>query len=119
MFAIIFILGSLFLRIAGKTAKIRTEPAKISCRTVSYKIAYNVIHNGYCPLHLFTELNGPIMYQSIPVAPRHPGYCGAFARPVSPGDGAFANFALPGGQAFANPGGNPELLPRTQFLIRI
>ena len=32
-----------------------------------------------------------------------PGYCGAIARLVSPGDGAFANFALPGGRTFANP----------------
>ena len=32
-----------------------------------------------------------------------PGYCGAFARLVSPGGGAFANFALPGDRAFANP----------------
>jgi len=37
-----------------------------------------------------------------------PGYCGAFARLVSPGGGAFANFALPGGRAFANPGAIPE-----------
>ena len=35
--------------------------------------------------------------------PVPPGYCGAFARLVSPGGGAFANFVLPGGQAFANP----------------
>ena len=41
------------------------------------------------------------MHQSIPPAPSPPtppppGYCGAFARLVSPGCGAFANFALPG-----------------------
>ena len=30
-----------------------------------------------------------------------PGYCGAFARLVSPDGGAFANFALPEGRAFA------------------
>ena len=62
------------------------------------------------------------MHQSIPAAPSptpHPGYCGAFARLVSPGGGAFANFALPGGRAFANPGANPELLTRTRFPIRI
>ena len=35
-----------------------------------------------------------------------PGYCGAFARLVSPGGGAFANFALPGSRAFANPRGH-------------
>ena len=48
-----------------------------------------------------------------------PGYCGAFARLVSPGGGAFANFALPGGRAFANPRAILELLTRTQFPIRI
>ena len=43
-------------------------------------------------------------------APRPPpGYCGAFARLVSPGGGAFAKFVLPGGRAFANPGAIPEL----------
>ena len=37
------------------------------------------------------------MHHSIPPAPSPPpGYCGAFARLVSPGGGAFANFALPG-----------------------
>ena len=30
--------------------------------------------------------------------PPTPGYCGAFAFPVSPGGAAFANFALPGGR---------------------
>ena len=48
-----------------------------------------------------------LMHQSIPAAPSPPpplGYCGAFARLVSPGDGAFANFVLPGAQAFAKPG---------------
>ena len=45
------------------------------------------------------------MHQSIPPAPSPPppGYCGAFARLVSPGGGVFANFALPWGRAFANP----------------
>ena len=47
------------------------------------------------------------------------GYCGAFARLVSPGGGAFANFALPGDRAFANPGAISELLTRSQFPIRI
>ena len=73
-----------------------------------------------------------VMHQSIPPAPspRPPGYCGAFARLVSPGggafanlalpgSGAFANFALPGGRAFANPWAIPELLTRTRFSIRI
>ena len=50
---------------------------------------------------------------------QHPmGYCGAFARLVSPRGGAFANFVLPGGRAFANPGAIPELLTRTRFPIR-
>ena len=40
-------------------------------------------------------------FQLHPAPPR--GYCGAFARLVSPGGGAFANFVLPGGWAFANP----------------
>ena len=61
------------------------------------------------------------MHQSIPAAPRPPslppplpsGYCGAFARLVSPRCGAFAIFALPGGWAFANPWTNPKLLTRT------
>ena len=57
------------------------------------------------------------MHQSIPAAPR--GYCGAFARIVSPGGGAFANFALPGDWAFANPRVIPELLTRTQFPIKV
>ena len=51
--------------------------------------------------------------------PPPPGYCGAFARLVSPGGGAFANFALPGGRAFVNPRAIPELLTRTRFPIRI
>ena len=61
------------------------------------------------------------MHQSIPAAPSTPpppGYCGAFARLVSPGGRAFANFVLPGGRAFANPGTIPELLTRTRFPIR-
>ena len=49
------------------------------------------------------------MHQSIPVAPSTPpGYCGAFARLVSPGGGAFANFGLPRGRAFANPGATTQ-----------
>ena len=51
--------------------------------------------------------------------PASPGYCGAFARLVSPGGGAFASFALLGGRAFSNPGAIPELLTRRQFPIRI
>ena len=62
------------------------------------------------------------MHQSIPPAPSPPapppGYCGAFARLVSPGGGAFANFALPGGWAFANPRAIPELLTCTRFPIK-
>ena len=62
-----------------------------------------------------------VMHQSIPPAPspRPPGYCGAFARLVSPGGGAFANFALPRGRAFANPWAIPVLSTHTQFPIRI
>ena len=48
-----------------------------------------------------------------------PGYCGAFARFVSPGGGVFANFTLPGGRAFANPRAIPELLTRTRFPFRM
>ena len=57
------------------------------------------------------------MHQSIPAAPSPPtrGYCGTFARLLSPGGWAFANFALPGGQAFANLGSIPELLTHTWF----
>ena len=55
------------------------------------------------------------MHESIPAAPSPPGYCGAFARLVSPRGGAFANFTLPGRRAFAN----PELLTRTRFPIRM
>jgi len=56
-----------------------------------------------------------LIHQSIPPAPSplppplpSPGYCGAFACLVSPGDGVFANFVLPGGRAFANPGPFPS-----------
>ena len=61
------------------------------------------------------------MHQLIPPAPslHPPGYCGAFARLVSPGGGAFANFVLLGGWAFTNPGANSEVLTRTRFPIRI
>ena len=60
-----------------------------------------------------------VMHQSIPAAPSTPpGYCGAFARLVSPEGGAFANFELPGGRAFPNPGAIPDLLTRTRFAIR-
>ena len=34
MFVVIFICGNIFLRIAGKIAKIHLEPAQISCHTV-------------------------------------------------------------------------------------
>ena len=57
------------------------------------------------------------MHQSIPAAPSTPpGYCGAFARLVSPEGGAFANFELPGGRAFANPGAIPDLFTRSGLL---
>ena len=54
--------------------------------------------------HLGTKKSS-IMHQSIPAAPSTPpGYCGAFARLVSPGGGAFANFALPGTGHWPTPG---------------
>ena len=67
-------------------------------------------------LRLKWLLGSNIMHQSIPPAPSsphpHTGYCGAFARLVSPGGGALANFALPGGWAFANPPAKPLQLHR-------
>ena len=63
-----------------------------------------------------------LMHQSIAAAPRPappPGYCGPFARLVSPVGWAFANFVLPGDRAFANPGAISEPLTRTRFPIRI
>ena len=62
-----------------------------------------------------------IIYASVNSSCPPRGYCGAFARLVSPGGahGTFANFTLPGGRAFANPGAIPELLTGTQFAIRI
>ena len=67
------------------------------------------------------EVTGKGGYASVnsTCAQLPPGYCGAFARLVSPGSEAFANFALPGGWAFANPRAILELLTRTQFPIRI
>ena len=49
-------------------------------------------------------------FQVLPAPPPPPGYCGAFARLVSPRGGAFANFVLPGAI--------PELLTRRRFPIR-
>ena len=64
-----------------------------------------------------------LMHQPIAAAPSPPppppGYCGPFARLVSPVGWAFANFVLPGDRAFTNPGAIPELLTRTRFPIRI
>ena len=53
------------------------------------------------------------MHQSTPADPSPPppslpGYCGAFARLVSPGGGAFANFALPRGPGICQPQGQPR-----------
>ena len=70
------------------------------------------------------NLCSQVIHQSIPPAPSppphpSPGYCGAFARLVSPGGGAliyFANFALPGGRAFANPGPIPSFWHARGFL---
>ena len=111
------------MRIAGKTAKIRTEPSKISCHTVSYKIAafgtvqrayiitVNVIHNGYCPLHLFTELNGPIIYQSIPAAPRHPpspGLLWGICPPCQSRGWGICKFCTARGPGICQPRGQPR-----------
>ena len=59
------------------------------------------------------DSNYNLMHQSIAAAPSPPppGYCGPFARLVSPVGWAFANFVLPGAI--------PELLTRTRFPIRI
>ena len=63
---------------------------------------------GVLPL-LFTRKPGSeslrkycIMHQSIPAAPSPPppGYCGAFARLISPGGEAFPNFAPPRDRKF-------------------
>ena len=59
--------------------------------------------------------NNALRISQFQLRPAHPpplphlGYCGAFARLVSPGGRAFAKFVLPGGRAFANPGAIPEL----------
>ena len=69
---------------------------------------------------MLNDQNSGVMDQSIPAAPSaSPGYCGAFARLVSPGAGALANFVLLGGQAFANPAAIPEPLTHKWFPIRI
>ena len=56
-----------------------------------------------------TRENSLLLYASVnstcAQAPP-PGYCGAFARLVSPGGGAFANFALPGGPGIRQPRGH-------------
>ena len=84
---------------------------------------FNSIQNSHVPepgKHVENLQHLHIMHQSIPPAPSSPpGYCGAFARLVSPRGGAFANFALPMGRAFANPRAIPELLTRMQFPIGI
>ena len=49
-----------------------------------------------------------VMLQSTPAAPSPPpppGYCGAFARLVSPGGGAFANFCSARGPGICKPQG--------------
>ena len=50
------------------------------------------------------------MYQSIPPAPSPPppGYCGAFARLVSPGDRAFEILHCPGARHLPTPGPFPS-----------
>ena len=86
-----------------------------------------VTANSHLPLVSAVIINGiklplnniVLMHQSVPPAPSPPppwGYCGAFARLVSPGGGAFANFSLLGGRAFASPRAIPELLTPRGFL---
>ena len=48
--------------------------------------------------------------------PPPPGYCGAFARLVSPGDGAFANFVLPGAGHLPTWGPTPSFWHARGFL---
>ena len=52
------------------------------------------IHGGEC---VFLNY---LCISQIQLRPAPLGYCGAFARLVSPGGGAFANFVLPGPRAF-------------------
>ena len=61
---------------------------------------------------VFLFVNATGQFQLRPGSPLPARYCGAFARPVSPGGGAFSNFVLPGGRAFANPGAFSRLLSR-------
>ena len=59
LFAVIFICGSLFLRIAEKIAKIaKLEPAKISCHTVHY------FRVGLCIL-VFNKVYPPCVKLSV------------------------------------------------------
>ena len=59
LFAVIFICGSLFLRIAEKIAKIeKLEPAKISCHTVDY------FRVGLCIL-VFNKVYPPCVKLSV------------------------------------------------------
>ena len=56
-----------------------------------------------------------VLFHLCPAPPHPPpGYCGAFARLVSPGVGHLQILHCPGGGggAFANPGAIPELLTR-------
>ena len=65
-------------------------------------------NNNLIQVYSFVKKVSYAKYQHIPAVPSPPGYCGAFARLVSPGGEAFANFSLHGGWAFANPGATPS-----------
>ena len=79
-----------------------------TCTFNRFRGAGRAVESVFIRLSLFKNLISTfkLMHQSLPAAPspppppHSPGYCGAFARPVSPGGGAFANFALHGGRAF-------------------
>ena len=90
----------------------------------AYIITVNVIHNGYCPLHLFTELNGPIIYQSIPAAPRHPppghppprATVGHLPALSVPGVGHLQILHCQGARHLPTPGATPSFCHALSFL---
>ena len=57
-------------------------------------------------LMVFSMCNASV--NSSCAQPPSTGYCGAFARLVSPGDGALAQFVLPGAGRFPTPGPFPS-----------
>ena len=102
-----------------------THPLRVAenCTTQPLHTAQNLMTHPLSAPATPPFLNSPLSHSNASVNSSYaqvpPGYCGAFARLVSPGDGAFANFALPGGRAFANPWALPKLLIYTRFPIRI